>query len=342
MVLSHVRQSTHGSAYQEAWAVAAPPGRQMPAWLLSVCFHAAIFLAIGLLGGSSSEQPSAAPERTAGIALVQRDRERVTYYSEAASSTRAGDGQRSPATAQPGGPGTNPFPSLEQLPVGLAAELPSRDALRVAAGSGPALPGADSWTPGSGAARGMPGGGTTTQVFGAQGTGSRFVYVFDRSASMEGFAGRPIRAAKRELVNSLKDLGDLHQFLIVFYNEQPTVFNPAYPKPPGLVFGTELNKRLAESFIQQIQPAGGTRHDEALRLAMNVQPDVIFLLTDADDPKLSPSELESIRRRNRGGTVINAIEFGSRPSPEPDNFMMRLARQNGGQHVYINVSRLAD
>ena len=190
----------------------------------------------------------------------------MTYYSEAQPANRAGDGQRSPASAQPGGPGASPFPSLEQLPVGLAAELPSRDALTVAAGAGPSLPGADSLTPGSGAARGVPGGGTTTQVFGAKGTGSRFVYVFDRSASMEGYAGRPIRAAKQELMSSLKDFGDLHQFLIIFYNEQPTVFNPGYPNPPMLVFGTEANKRLAEDFIQQIQPAGGTRHVDALRL----------------------------------------------------------------------------
>jgi hypothetical protein len=50
-----------------------------------------------------------------------------------------------------------------------------------------------------------------TQFFGLSGKGSRFVYVFDRSLSMQG---QPLAAAKRELLASLSHLERVHQFQI--------------------------------------------------------------------------------------------------------------------------------
>ena len=36
----------------------------------------------------------------------------------------------------------------------------------------------------------------TTMVFGVSGSGSRFVYVFDRSDSMNGFGGKPLEGCQ--------------------------------------------------------------------------------------------------------------------------------------------------
>jgi hypothetical protein len=38
--------------------------------------------------------------------------------------------------------------------------------------------------------------------------------------------------------------------------------------------------------------------------------------------------------------VINTIEFGVGPALDRDNFMKRLARQNAGRHVYVDVTQL--
>jgi hypothetical protein len=43
----------------------------------------------------------------------------------------------------------------------------------------------------------------------------------DRSASMGDPGGKPIRVAKDELLRSLDSLGDVQQFQIIFYNQQP-------------------------------------------------------------------------------------------------------------------------
>ncbi len=332
-------RSEQDGLFEDANAASGPPRHRGPAWLFSLILHAGIFLVIGLCGSGRASLGTGEPDRSVGIAIVQQAADQVRYFSEADSSLSEPD--QSPIRGTEGA-AASPFPTLDQLPVGLAASLPSRaDAARVAGSGTPSLPGADSLAQATNSSRtGVPKRSTSTQVFGVKGTGGRFVYVFDRSASMEWFGGRPIRAAKLELLRSLTDLSDLDQFLIIFYNEMPTVFNPDHPLPPKLLFATKSNKRAAEEFVSQISPAGGTQHLDAIRLALNVQPDVIFLLTDADDPKLSPVELASIRRRNQGGTAINTIEFGTRPAPEPNNFMMQLAEQNDGQHAYVQVSRL--
>ncbi len=106
-----------------------------------------------------------------------------------------------------------------------------------------------------------------------------------------------------------------------------------------LVFGTDQNKYLARKFVGSITADGATRHEEALEMAMRLAPDVIFFLTDADQPQLSAKQLAHIAQRNRG-TLINAIEFGYGSQSDGDNFLVRLARQNGGQHVYVDVSQL--
>ena len=78
---------------------------------------------------------------------------------------------------------------------------------------------------------------------------------------------------------------------------------------------------------------------QALTMALRMNPDVVFFLTDADEPRLSTSELQRIRARNRG-TSINTIEFGSGPSSGRYTFLRQLADENQGKHAYVDVTSL--
>jgi hypothetical protein len=223
---------------------------------------------------------------------------------------------------------------LGQRPaVDLDGFLPSRaahasaDAASTRGGSG-----------GTGSGAGRPG-YAKTSVFGIAGAGQKFVYVFDRSGSMGDRAAAPLAAAKSQLLASLEDLGRVQQFQIIFYNEQPRVFSPL-GTPGRLNFATDQNKESARQFVASIRADGGTRHEDALALAMKMAPDVVFFLTDADEPRMTAGQLDRIARLNRG-TIVNAIEFGSGPASGEENFLMQLARQNGGRHVYVDVTRLA-
>ncbi len=65
---------------------------------------------------------------------------------------------------------------------------------------------------------------------------------------------------------------------------------------------------------------------------------MIFWLTDADEPKLNRAELARINRL-AAGITIHAIEFGSGPQPEADNFLVQIAQQNGGTHQYVDITK---
>ena len=176
-----------------------------------------------------------------------------------------------------------------------------------------------------------------TSVFGATAEGRKFVYVFDRSGSMDGHGGAPLIAAKKELIESLKNLGSTQQFQIIFYNERPRVFSPT-GTPGRLVFGTDQNKYLASKFIGGITADGATRHEEALDMALRMGPDAIFFLTDADEPRMTAKQLAQVAKKNQG-SMIHTIEFGYGPQADADNFLVILARQNRGQHVYVDLSQ---
>lgn len=182
---------------------------------------------------------------------------------------------------------------------------------------------------------------TATQLFGIHGYGRRFVYVFDRSSSMEG---RALEAAKMQLAWSLGDLAPRDQFQVIFYNDQPVLVPPRRSNihnsnPMSLLTGDDASKRLALQFVGGIFAEGPTNHLKALAAALELKPDVIFFLTDATGETLRPEQLAHLRRLNRTAT-IHTIEFGLGSLPNHPSFLAQLALENGGQHAYIDLSRL--
>jgi hypothetical protein len=173
-------------------------------------------------------------------------------------------------------------------------------------------------------------------MFGLVGEGYKFVYVMDRSGSMGGAGRIALRAVKEELAKSLESLDSIHQFQIIFYNERPAVFNPS-GTPGKLAFATEQVKQRAVRFVDSITADGGTRHDDALRMAIRLHPDVIFLLTDGDKPQLSAQEIDEVTRK-AAGITIHTIEFGLGPPPAEKSFLAVLAAKNVGRYAYVDLT----
>jgi hypothetical protein len=181
-------------------------------------------------------------------------------------------------------------------------------------------------------------GSAHTSLYGIDAEGSKFVYVFDRSASMGNGPNMPLAAAKAELLKSLERLGPTHQFQIIFYNERPKIFSLA-GYPGRIVYATDINKRQARSFVESITADGGTGHLSALELALGFGPDIIYFLTDAAEPDMSAADLARIRHKNQV-SVIHTIEFGEGPAPDRENFLARIARDNRGRYTYIDIRDL--
>lgn len=315
-----------------------PPSRPLAALLMSLVLHVALLMAIALVWSSSPRGTGSDLDRPIGIAMVHRlpDRDR---YSEAQPLESPNPTESESPTS---GAASAAAPPAELAPpLDLASLLSSIQSTPMPS-SGSGLAGesqldGDAFSSGSGSRPSSGTEDTTAILFGVSGSGSSFVYVIDRSDSMNGFGGRPFKAAKSELIQSLKTLTERQQFQIIFYNEQPKPF--ALPGlPMHMISGDPSHLSLAEDHVRSITAFGGTEHESALKLALRMGPDVIFFLTDARLPRLSVSTLREIKNRaDSSGTTIHCIEFGADPVAPSDSFLRDLAAQNGGQYRYVNV-----
>jgi len=176
---------------------------------------------------------------------------------------------------------------------------------------------------------------TKTTFFGVEGSGRSFVYVIDRSDSMNAFGAAPLRCAKREVLKSLESLTEFNQFQIVFYNDSLA------PMSGGLLFAEDRNKRRAIDFVRNMPGDGSTSHLPALKQGLAMVPEVLFFLTDADDPSLTIAQLLEIQRRAElSGTTIHSIQFNMGPATNDGSWIRGLAEMNRGTYTYIDVSSI--
>jgi hypothetical protein len=317
----------------------------MPAWLASLVVHAFLVILLGYVA-SQHVHGTNAPLNAVLIASYADSQADEEYFDdERAVEVSGGESPSEHATSEAAASGDEADSSLAEIangppPVDATATLPSEAlaAVNPNEAMGGSATSAGGLLNGPRRPAAVHGKFARTHVYGAAGEGNTFVYVFDRSSSMGTGGNSLLASAKRELLASLDDLGEENRFHVIFYNERPTKMDLGRSFA-GLVFADHRAKELAKRFIESIVAAGGTRHFEALLEALKLRPDVVFFLTDADEPELSDVQLSRIRSMNGGNTTINTIEFGDRPQPRRDNFLSRIAHENGGQYVYIDVTK---
>jgi len=304
--------------------------RRLPAWLFSIAVHASAIVLLGVAIDQAPRGAAVEPSRSAGIVLKRTSAEGELYEGEEelAENRTSAESVEAPEllTVPPEkSPTPQPAPNVNLLAQAASPSATDSDSAPAAAPRQ------------RGGLRGSPGGSdeyAKVSVFGVQGSGNKFVYVFDRSASMDG---PPLAAAKRQLIESLKSLEPIHQFHIIFFNQRLKSLDVTGGR---IAFATDRNKQLAANFIGGISADGGTDRFIALKQAFAFRPDVIFFLSDADDP-MSRSEMADLAKlHERFGTAICVIEFGRTPTPPQSNFLKELAGQSGGQYGYVDAQKL--
>ncbi len=167
-------------------------------------------------------------------------------------------------------------------------------------------------------------GGGTASFFGIAARGGTFVYVVDCSGSM---TGDKMRAAADELIRSLTALDREKQFFIIFFNDN---HRPMPADKPAKA--TEPNKRnLIEWVNHNALPGGGTDPRSAMLLALSLQPDAIWLLSDG---LFDENACEVIRAANPGGrVVVHTIAFFENIG-EP--VLKRIAEENRGIYRFVS------
>ena len=171
-------------------------------------------------------------------------------------------------------------------------------------------------------AKGGGSGGGGASFFGLEARGRKFVYVVDRSSSMHG---DKILAAKTELVRSVSGLRRNMRFYIIFYNERFEAMQAS-----DLVKATEQSKRRFFTWVEGVPARGGTDPTEAMRLALSLKPDAVWLLSDG---LFGDQCADAIRAANPGAKVqIHTIAFYDNAG---ERLLRRIAEDNRGHYRFV-------
>ena len=173
------------------------------------------------------------------------------------------------------------------------------------------------------------------QIFGGVPThGHSFVFLIDRSQSMGSEGLGAIAAAEVELLRALDRLAENHRFQVIAYNQ-----TTSYLSQRKLLAVNEQSRAECRDFLNNLIAAGATNHVTALMSALQLHPDVLYLLTDGD-PVITAAQRRRIRSECQGRTAIHCLHFG-RAHPDDDEVvqsLQTLARENGGDYQFIDMN----
>ncbi len=247
-----------------------------------------------------------------------------------ASGTAAEHGSSRDAVDTGETPSTEPVPPPEHPSVGQSEPSPERPEILERRSSEYSsqvhellLQAEVSSSPAGGAA---PMGGSGTGFFGIRDKGSDIVFVVDRSGSMRR---KRMDLAKEELIKSIKSLTEQHRFYIIFFSskELPMPF-PA--EGSALLQATAENKQKAIEWANSINATGGTQPLGAMKIAIGLNPDAIFLLSDGVFAQRIAQQITELNSPT--GVRIHTIAFFSRSGEE---ILRELAEDNNGLHRFV-------
>ncbi len=317
------------------------PRKVLPAWLFSIVLHVCLLATWAALTQLQPRSQGRIDERPIQIARVASLPDRARFADRQADAEKSQVIEGNEDHSQPRQQPASPLPSGMQPPIdleGVLAEMTEGVSAGIQVeGTGDVLRGAQGPMPGRsllGSSNSRP---ITVDLFGVSGTGTDFVYVIDRSDSMNEFGRRPFQAAKRELIRSLESLSEHQNFQVIFYNDFPKPF-----APPGggmrMLPADQTMRKRAQQYVQATRAFGGTEHVSALSMALRFRPHVIFFLTDGQQPRLSRNQIRSLTARAAAsGTSISVVEFGTGRAVASGNWLRALADDNGGGYRYFDV-----
>lgn len=155
--------------------------------------------------------------------------------------------------------------------------------------------------------------------FGIRARGQVFVFVIDCSGSMG--SGRLARA-KQELRRTVARLRFPQRYLVIFYNDGMRVM------PGGIPQGVDTAASgVLDRWLRLIEAEGATDPRSAMKLALGLQPDAVFLLSDGE---FKPGTAETIAARNMTKIPIHSIDLGNGAGAES---LRRIAAQSGGRYA---------
>jgi hypothetical protein len=171
-------------------------------------------------------------------------------------------------------------------------------------------------------ASGSPAG---AEFFGVSGYGGKFVYVVDVSGSM-GEGGKYIRVRK-ELLRSIEHLREDQRYFVILYSDASFPMDASEP-----ILATPEHINATRRWVHRVWPDGGTFPLQSLLLALRLEPDAIYFLSDG---KFDPAVIDAVRIQNppsSGQIPIHTIAFVNKDTV---GIMRAIADNSGGTFRFV-------
>lgn len=186
----------------------------------------------------------------------------------------------------------------------------------------------------------------SANFFGLEATGNIFCFVVDCSGSMRG---EPFAATKQELLKTISQLKPNQRFCVFFFSQKlfpmmledplASVATPVEEEfRPAAVYATPENLIRLQRWMDTVPIGTGGPPNQALKMAIQLEPDSIFLLTDGVTRSDVAGNLSKTNRQEDeldGPQIrcpIHTIGFYSR---EGEALLQRIATENGGQYRHV-------
>lgn len=177
-----------------------------------------------------------------------------------------------------------------------------------------------------------PGQGRGASFFGSYAEGNRFIYVLDSSRSMKG--DRWVYACS-QLIDSLNGLKEGQEFFIICFDLRTTYLFNALPPKLQYFAADDYTIGRVRRWLRGRLLGEDTMPANALRVALEFNPDAIFLLSDGE---LRDNTVAMLRQVNSPSSVYRQIPIHTVHlfSPFGRESLELIAMENQGTFTHID------
>ena len=191
-------------------------------------------------------------------------------------------------------------------------------------------------------------GGTAMRMFGVQARASSIVFCVDVSGSM--ISGKKsvktYEVVEREIAKVIQGLGEQTRFGLVVFSRDAKAYRRVLLRASGEEKQRVLNwlRRLSPEQVRDPKATPeerefhhGTRADHGLAAAFEMQPDVIFFVSDGEPSGSTPPQiLDQVQAAQKNLPKPATIHAFAYLADGGQKFMADLAKQNLGTYREIN------
>ena len=169
--------------------------------------------------------------------------------------------------------------------------------------------------------------------FGTEAPGESFVFIIDRSGSMNG---KRWEYAREELIYSLRRMPAGQRFFILCFASETNIMMDTPADQARYFTASDHAIEDVKYWLEDMKPRGGTKPLNSLRLAIDFKPDAVFFLSDGE---IGKQPLDMLRRINRDSKTnekipihtVHLLSIGGADNLE------QLAKENNGKFRSISV-----